>query len=291
VVRAVADDPLGPFVFADVVLPARGPEHWDGCATHNPAIVRAGDEYALFYTGITYPFADVTPENTRVEDERYILAQSRKRIGVAFAPNPEGPWTRLDAPVLPTRPGLFDAFLTSNAAPCVSPDGAVTLVYKGREQTGSGMGKMALGVAMAPCFRGPFSRRPALPILRDLRGPAGDHGRVEDPFLWRDQAGLFHLIAKDMTGAICGEPCGGLHAVSVDAIDWQVRLGERSYSRTVAWSDGSTRRMGAFERPFVLLEDGWPRVLYGATGDGPGGFSRATETWNVAVPLARGTGA
>src|SRR5262245_45244510 len=42
IVRAVADRPEGPYVFQQVVLPARGADYWDGRSTHNPSITRHG---------------------------------------------------------------------------------------------------------------------------------------------------------------------------------------------------------------------------------------------------------
>src|SRR5215217_7444136 len=38
VVRATATRPEGPYQFAEVVLPAREPEYWDGRSTHNPTV-------------------------------------------------------------------------------------------------------------------------------------------------------------------------------------------------------------------------------------------------------------
>lgn len=56
VVRAISDTSEGPYLFGEVVLPARGPQFWDGMATHNPHITKQGGIYVLYYTGSTYPF-------------------------------------------------------------------------------------------------------------------------------------------------------------------------------------------------------------------------------------------
>ena len=56
-----------------------------------------------------------------------------KRIGVAMAEDPRGPWRRLDGPVIVPRPGHWDSIITSNAAPVVHADGSVTLIYKSCE--------------------------------------------------------------------------------------------------------------------------------------------------------------
>ena len=65
VVRASADTPVGPYVFEEVVLPARGAAFWDGRMTHNPTIHKIGDTYALFYIGATYDGPTPTPEVIR----------------------------------------------------------------------------------------------------------------------------------------------------------------------------------------------------------------------------------
>lgn len=56
VVRAVSDTPCGPYEFQEVVLPARGPEYWDGRITHNPRIFKTKKGYVLYYTGTSVHF-------------------------------------------------------------------------------------------------------------------------------------------------------------------------------------------------------------------------------------------
>ena len=41
VAHAVAPSPFGPYKHADVTLPPRGKEFWDGLCTHNPTVIRA----------------------------------------------------------------------------------------------------------------------------------------------------------------------------------------------------------------------------------------------------------
>jgi hypothetical protein len=51
------------------------------------------------------------------------------------------------------------------------------------------------------------------------------------------------------------------------------------------FDDGTTQTMGQLERPFILFENGRPIFLFAATGDGPGGFSNMTKSYNMAIPL------
>ncbi|MBB6729444.1 glycoside hydrolase family protein [Cohnella zeiphila] len=282
IVRAVSDTPEGPYEFREVALPARGAEYWDGRCTHNPHIVKHGDEYLLYYMGSTHPFPDPEPgEGYGLEDPRCIVARSNKRVGLAVAKSVLGPWRRADAPILPVRPGKFDSYLTSNPAPCVHEDGSALLVYKARRYEGRSFGKMTLGVAAAERYAGPYRVLTDAPIFPE------DRFHVEDPFIWKSENG-FELIAKDMDGTLCGEKHGGIHARSSDGLEWRLSEQPKAYSRTVRWDDGSVRTMGSFERPFLLFQDGEPTHLFAATADGPGGFRHAADTWNMVIPIASG---
>ena len=133
VVRAVSDAPLGPYTFKEVVLPARGPQYWDGRATHNPSIQKHGDTNVQFYIGSTNPIG-IAPRDAKIslDDPLCTIARAIKRIGVATAKSINGPWTRYDKCLLENKPGSFYSFLTSNPAPVIHEDGSVLLMFKSR---------------------------------------------------------------------------------------------------------------------------------------------------------------
>jgi hypothetical protein len=280
IVRAVADTPEGPYVFQQVVLPARGAEYWDGRSTHNPSIARHGDTFLLFYMGSTHAFDD-PPRGVPflLTDPRAIVGRSHKRIGLAVASRLDGPWTRFDRPVLDTKPGTFYSFLTSNPSPVVHDDGSVLLMFKARKYEGVPHSRMMLGVARATHYLGPYDVAGNEPVFSASR-----FGEVEDPFVWKSPAG-YELIAKDMTGAVVGEKHAGVHAWSTDGLAWRLASRPKAYTRTVRWDDGTTQLMGQLERPFLLIDGGRPRVMFAAAGDGPGGFANMTQSFNVAIPL------
>ncbi len=283
VVLATSPTPEGPYVFRQVVLPARGAQYWDGRATHNPRIVRHADGYALFYTGITHPLPDL-PAGARltVEDACVTVARSSKRVGVAFSKSIYGPWERLDDPILPTRPRTFYSYLTSNPAPCVMPDGSVQLIFKSRSHQGNSHGEMLLGLARSKSFRGPYHVAGQLRVTG-----AGGPGELEDPFVWHESDRL-EMIAKDMNGALCGEAGGGVHMSSSDGLNWRPTSEHGlAWSRRVVWNDGAADFLGSVERPFVLFdEQGSATHLFAAAGDGPGHFRAMTTSWNLCMPLA-----
>lgn len=280
VIRAVADRPEGPYTFQEVVLPARGAQFWDGRATHNPTIRKHGDTYLLYYMGSTHPLADPKPgEKLELTDPRCIIGRANKRIGLATAKSINGPWTRLERPILETKPGTFYSFLTSNPSPVIHADGSVLMVFKARAYQGNVHGRMTLGLARAKHFAGPYEVVGHAPIF----GP--DHfGEVEDPFVWQSDRG-YEIIAKDMTGELVGEKHAAIHATSRDGLTWTLSNPPKSYSRTLRWDDGRIETMGQLERPFVYFENGKPRILFCATSNGPGGFNNATKTWITAIPL------
>lgn len=279
IVRASADRPEGPYVMEEVVLKPRGAEYWDGRSTHNPHIVKHGDTYLLYYMGSTHPLPEPVPgESLDLEDPRVIVARANKRVGIAVSKSVFGPWERMDAPILPVRPGRYDSFLTSNPAPCVHEDGSVLLIYKARRYEGRVHGKMTIGVASAEHYLGPYRVLSEEPVF-----PPEFH--IEDPFIRQNGQG-YELIAKDMEGTLCGEKHGGIHAVSPDGLHWRLSDAPHSYSRTIHWDDGTMQTMGNLERPFILFQNGKPTHLFAAVADGPGGFSHAAHTWNQVIPIA-----
>jgi hypothetical protein len=276
VVHAVSTMPAGPYTYRGEVLPPRGAQYWDGLMTHNPTIHRHGDTYLLFYTGSTFDGA-VPHDRTPVTPAMRLQARANQRIGVATAKSLDGPWTRSDAPCLDPRPGKWDALMTTNAAPCVLPDGRILLLYK---SVASQEGPIQYGVAMAAGLGAPFTRLTDGPLTFGRSEVA-----YEDAFVWHED-GALQMIFNDMTGAFTGEDHAGAHAWSRDGVTWQLHAQHKAYSRKILWADGSSTTQGSFERPQLLLEDGRPTHLFAATGDGPGGFWRASNTWNMVVPLA-----
>ena len=276
VVRAVADDPFGPYTFEEVVLGDRGEALWDGRMTHNPFICRWADRYALFYIGATFPGRRPSAvELFRGDAGDWSGVYQTIRIGMATAPDPAGPWTRPDAPILDIRPGCWDGSIVTNPSPCATPDGGMLLVYRSNTPGGC-----RLGVAGADAFGEPFRRLREEPILEFGPGLG-----IEDPCVFR-LGDRYELVAKDLSGKITGEFHAGVHALSANGLDWTLADPPRAWTRTIAWDDGTTQTLGSLERPFVLVEEGEPVCLLAAVADGPGGFRRADNTWNAVFPLA-----
>lgn len=281
IIHATASNPEGPYKFSDVALPSRGAQFWDGRSTHNPRILMYKGKYYLIYMGSTHPFKDPTYNELTLSSPWCIVARSNKRIGLAIADSPYGPWKRLDEPILKPKPNTFYSYFTSNPSPIIEKDGSVMMLFKGREYiNGHNYSEMSLGIAYAPHIEGPYSVLNNDQPIFQVNG----QGEAEDPFLWKDQRG-YHAIFKDHVGKYTGESKGGVLAHSKDGIKWEVDKSPRAYSLEVEWDNNSIVKQGQLERPFIYFENGKPTHIFFATMNGPGGFENATESWNMVVPI------
>jgi hypothetical protein len=273
IVRAWSPTMTGPYKFMEKVLPPEDPARWDGRMAHNPTVLKHGNKYLLYYIASTYP--EETPAPEMIESSKKMLDSiySRIRIGVAVADSPSGPWRTFDKPILDTRPGKWDAPVVTNPAPCVLPDGRIFMYYRSNTPAG-----LRIGLAAAEKPEGPYVRVQDDPVLEGFN--------VEDPFVWHDGK-TFHMLAKDMTGAITGEYHAGAHFLSGDGVKWETAPQPKGYSRVVRFQGGKTCPLGCLERPQLLFgTDGRPKCMFAAAGDGPGGFHKALNTWNIAIPLS-----
>lgn len=283
IVHAISPTPEGPYKFSDVALPARGAQYWDGRSTHNPRIFKYNHKYYLIYMGSTHPFEEPSYEELTLDSKWCIVGRANKRVGLAVADSPYGPWKRLDEPILKTEPNTFYSYLTSNPSPVVRKDGSVLMIFKGRAHTENGRySNMALGIASAPSIEGPYTVQNDKKPIFQVEG----QGEAEDPFLWEDERG-FHIIFKDHVAKFTGEKGGGVMAHSQDGINWIVNEDAKAYSRTVEWEDGDIEMQGQLERPFLFFENGVPAYVFFATMDGPGGFENATKSWNMVIPIKK----
>lgn len=281
IVHATSDTPEGPYKFSDIALPARGAQYWDGRSTHNPRILKYENKYYLIYMGSTHPFANPTYEQLTLDSPWCTIGRSNKRIGLAVADSPYGPWKRFDEPILKTKPNTFYSFLVSNPSPIIQEDGSVMMIFKGRTYIGDNkFSDMALGMAYAPSIEGPYKVLNNDQPIFQVNG----QGEAEDPFLWKDNKG-YHAIFKDHVSKFTGEQGGGVMAHSKDGIRWTVDKDPKAYSRTVEWEDGKVEMQGQLERPFLLFENGKATYAFFATMNGPGGFENATKSWNMVIPI------
>ncbi len=278
VVLASSQKPEGPYKFEKVVLTPRGPEFWDGMVTHNPSIHRHNNKYVLFYVGSTYDFKRPA---SPVSKEIYGQVWNGKRIGIAVADSPFGPWKRSDKPVLEPRPGEWDGAITSNPAAVIHEDGSVLLIYKSAPVPYPARNKnraLDFGVATAPHYLGPYKRMNAGQKI-DIKGAAKAH--VEDPCIWQSK-GYYSMVAKIFSKSLTGESGAGFYAYSKDGIEWILPEDPKAYSRTLIFNDGTKRTQAKLERPQVLVQDGNPTHIFFATAD-----PKWADIYNLVIPLKK----
>ncbi len=270
IAHAVADDPMGPYVFADVSLPARGADFWDGSATHAPSILLNNSRYCLFYLG------------NRGNGE-FWNHRNQQRIGVAIADRPEGPWTRFDHPVIDVspEPEAFDSLMVNCPAAFLRPDGRIQIIYKavGKEPGKPNGGKVRHGVAMADRPEGPFQKQGR--AFADLE--AGGHWMVaEDIFAWYSRpAQRYYALTRDPAAKLTGAKNGVALLTSADGLAWTKAAHPQVLGSRFTWADG-TASVYPVERPALLFEGDEPIVLFGATD---GYQVKGRTSCNVRFPL------
>jgi hypothetical protein len=246
--------------------------------THNPTIHRHNGKYVLFYVGTTYDFERPTE---KISGNVYEKVWNGKRIGVAVADSPFGPWTRMDQPIMEPRPGKWDGAIISNPAPVVHEDGSVLLIYKSAPVTYPERNQnkaLHFGVAVAPHYLGPYARMNDGQQI-EIEGAADAH--VEDPYVWQAN-GLYHMVAKVMHNSLIDEAGAGFHACSKDGIHWKLPEDPKAYSRTVLFQNGTQRAQTKLERPQVLVQDGRPTHIFFATAD-----PEWADIYNLVIPVKR----
>jgi alpha-L-fucosidase len=268
IVRAVSDQPEGPYVFQEVVLPPRGAQYWDGRMTHNPAVCKYKNQILLFYTGTTYQGETPTPDHPTTEDSALKLdAHRHERVGVAIANSVYGPWKRLDKPILDVRPGTWEQYLISNPAPFVTPEGKIMLYYKGVEK----LRTHAIGLAAADDPEGPYVRLTDKPFDIGIS--------AEDPTIWYEN-GQYRALMLDTGMKYSDKEI--IYAVSKDGLHWEAEPNPVAISRNILWEDGIVRRMASTERPSVLVQNGKSTHAFFATGETAKG---RRSSWNMVIPL------
>ena len=257
IVHAVSDDPLGPFSFTNRVIAQRPRGSWDSQMAHNPHIIRIrdikGDLFLLYYIGTPYNDANM------------------RRIGVASARAPEGPWTRPDKPI---ELGLGGCFCPS---PMQDDDGSILMAF--------GHGDFRIGIARARRRDGEYELLSA-DILPGVK--------AEDPFLYK-YGGRYYMIVSDTEGKLLAEfnyktnsaAAGarkgagaqkGVMLVSGDGIDWKLDEYPKVYGNTLMYGDMSVGRAELMMHPFLLCESGRPKVLYIAV-------LKDNETFSISRPI------
>lgn len=231
IVRASSDNPLGPYVFQEVVIGERDSSFWDSNMAHNPTIHKIGGKYVLFYIGSD--FTTLRPGSKRL----------LRRIGYATAFNIEGPWNRCEQAVINKE--------SNNPALLVEPGGEVKLLF--RDEV------LKIKLAKAGNFEGPY---------HVVNENVWDKARLEDFFLFKAD-GKYHFICEDNEGVATGHIRWGAHFISDNGITaWRPYDPVIVYDHDIPVTDGSVLHCVRRERPQLLIEEDKITYLLNGVYDG-----------------------
>jgi len=273
IAHAVADNPTGPYQFVDVALPARGVSYWDGLCTHNPNVHLFGNKLFLYYMGNT--------GDGRATRQLNFVHRNNQRVGVAWADKPEGPWTRMDHPVIDVSNDstAYDALMTSNPSATKMKDGKFLLIYK------------AVAKHAPLPFGGPvthlaaISDHPAGPFVKKGKPifyKEGLHFPAEDPYIWWDKpSGRYQAIVKDNAGTFTHKGKSLALFTSENGLDWGAAKHPFVSGIQYTKPDGSVVKLHSLERPQLLFEDDKPMVLFCAADTSV----ERLYSFNVHIPL------
>lgn len=249
IAHAVADKAEGPYENIETILAPRGEGFWDATTCHNPHIQYSQGKFCLFYMGNS---------NGRT---------NTKRIGLATAESLNGPWKRMDHPILEAgEPGAWDDHCTSNPSFINYPDGSCWLYYKSwnTEEYEHPVdpkirGNRKYGLAVAKHPEGPYSKYSKNPIIDYSK--LGNNRQLEDGNVFIEN-GKFYMLARDM-GRFDHEV--GIIIESEDGIHWSEP--KISYFGTSHYFEQPPapphlKKYGRFERPQILMQQGKPTHLF-----------------------------
>lgn len=274
IAHAISENPEGPFRFKDVALPPRGAGFWDGLTTHNPSVKQFDGKYYLYYMGNT--------GDGRAMSSLNFIHRNNQRIGVAWADDPDGPWHRMDKPLVDVSEDdrADDALMTSNPSVTKMHNGKYLIVYKAvakHSELPFG-GPVTHQAAIAETPLGPIKKHNQRLFYKE-----GEHFPAEDPFIWyQPGCKMYYGIVKDMHGTFTGQGVSLAFFESRDGLNWVPSDNPLASKLEIRWEDGTTDKVANLERAQVLIENGKPVMLYCACAkEDP--FEN--ETFNVHIPL------
>ncbi len=278
IAHAISKSPFGPFEFKDVTLPPRGSEYWDGLCTHNPTVHEFDGKYYLYYMGNTGDGKTTSSPGKAILNP---IHRNNQRIGVAVADDPNGPWKRLDHPILDVSPDedALDALMVSNPSITQGPDGKYLMVYKavGKKKAGIWGGPVVHGVATSDSPTGPFKK-----YGQEIFKAEGDDFPAEDPSIWY-QDGKYRAIVKDMHGAFTEYGRSLVLFESADGFDWKLSKNPLVSKLEIHWASGKVQAVDHLERPQVFLENGKPIALLCAADVKD--VNDVLQSFNVQIPI------
>jgi alpha-L-fucosidase len=267
IAHAISKSPVGPWKYRETVLRGRGKGNWDAITAHNPKIKYFEGKYYLYYIATNMGGGNYTDRElvetakTGYSHPNWKILRPNQRTGVAVSNSLNGPWTRMDRPLV--EPSGPIATLTVNPAIDRGKDGKYYLVIKGDKPDEKKFVRNQV-VAISDHPEGPFTIQ---------KKPVIDYMDTEDMSIWYDQVrnrfyGVFH--AHNYIGLVTSD----------NGTDWEKANEFVLKNKEIALQDGTVIVPDRMERPFVYQEDGQPKVLSVAVKKG-------NESYTVFIPISK----
>ena len=265
IAHATSKSPSGPWKYKETVLRGSGQGNWDVITAHNPKIKYFEGKYYLYYIGTNMGGKDYTDgelvetAKTGYAHPNWRILRPNQRTGVAVSNSLNGPWTRMDKPLV--EPSGPIATLTVNPAIDKGKDGKYYLIIKGDKPNEKRfIRNQAVGISEHP--DGPFEIQ---------EKPVIDYMDTEDMSIWYDENrdrfyGVFH--AHNFIGLVTSE----------NGTDWEKANEFVLKNKEILLEDGTVIGPDRMERPFVYHENGQPKVLSVAVKKGE-------ESYAVFIPI------
>ena len=245
--------PAGPYAFAQEV---------SATFTHNPTVVwsQADSAYLMFHIGCPIqPPSGCQPVNVACDAGNNNNGES----GITLRISPDLRSWKLVGQVLTAN--VNDSWDTDTTNPSPLPlhsasnaTSALLLAYRGCPFNCEG--PELINLAYAASATGPYTRLHSAPLFPDSN---------EDPFLWRDRRGHYHMLMHSLEpGGGFGGPRIGRHAFTRDYLNaWTFGNKTLAFNVTVHFNTGETVDFYRRERPQLFFdEDDAMTPLYLSTG-------------------------
>ena len=267
IAHATSKSPSGPWKYVGTALKGTRNNRWDAITAHNPKIKYFKGKYYLYYIATNLGDKSFTEEelietaHVGYSHPNWKILRPNQRTGVAVANSINGPWERMDNPLI--EPSGPITTLTVNPAIDKDKKGNYYLVLKGDKPNETRfIRNQAVAVSKSPI--GPFKIQ---------EKPVIDYIDTEDMSVWYDTNrqrfyGVFH--ANNYIGMI----------TSVDGVNWEKSNEHVLMTKKVKMDDGSILVPDRLERPFIYHEKGEPKVLSLAVKKGD-------ESYSIFIPIEK----
>jgi len=227
--------PEGPYEFAAEIA---------STFAHNPTVVYSEIDklWLMYHIGCDFPTPSdkcVSPDLT-CDPGNYLNGESG--ITVRTASSLTGEWKSQGIVFGANKNGTWDTD-TTNPSAFVFPNGNILLAYRGCPFN---CGDELINLALAQNYSGPYTRLNGdKPLFMNEN---------EDPFIFRDNRGHWHLLLHSLEagGGFDGSRVGR-HAFSRSGENWTFNNRTLAFNTTVHFTDGSIINFGRRERPQLLF--------------------------------------